>query len=172
MERTWRDVRKDALEPFRKIFDYLDREAGLLDMSNDIQRLCLYVVFQPRIQAALNRAADAWNHHRIRTAQHRTPIAIFELSRQHAITRGYWTGDPGDDIHIANLSGYGLEEGNQHVEPEDSDNIRVNDDEDIEYVRRAFSGMGVDLQKEDGNWGIEVYCEAVLKFKAFVDARH
>ncbi|KAE9406919.1 hypothetical protein BT96DRAFT_987177 [Gymnopus androsaceus JB14] len=30
--------------------------------------------------------------------------------------------------------------------------------------------MDFDLEKDDGNWGIEVYCEAVLQFQAFVQA--
>ncbi|KAJ3831458.1 hypothetical protein F5878DRAFT_549547, partial [Lentinula raphanica] len=53
IERLWRDVQKDSLESFRKIFKYLE-DNGLLDMTNNIQRLCLYVVFQPRIQQSLN----------------------------------------------------------------------------------------------------------------------
>ncbi|KAJ7800870.1 hypothetical protein B0H14DRAFT_3784634 [Mycena olivaceomarginata] len=30
----------------------------------------------------------------------KTPIAIYELSRTAAITRGYWTGDPGNDVQL------------------------------------------------------------------------
>ena len=39
----------------------------------------------------------------------KTPIAIFELSRQAAITRSYWTGDPGDDYPTASDPMYGFD---------------------------------------------------------------
>lgn len=132
IERLWRDIRKDTLEIFRKIFEYLEKN-NLLDMMNDIQRLCLYVVFQPRIQESLNKTADAWNHHKIRTEHHHSPIALFELSREEAITRGYWTGDPGDDISTAGRPDYGTENelpGHHEVPQEDNENVRVSDDED------------------------------------------
>ncbi|KAJ3757240.1 hypothetical protein EV360DRAFT_71318, partial [Lentinula raphanica] len=177
IERLWRDVRKDSLESFRKIFKYLE-DNGLLDMTNNIQRLCLYVVFQPRIQQSLNRTADAWNQHRISTAGHKTPIALYELSREHAKTRGYWTGDPGDDIRTARDPLYGLEAeldggmpGDHQVPEEDSADIRVNDEDAILYTRSAFKDMEFDVEQEDGNWGIENYCQAVLKFKAFVESQ-
>ncbi|KAK6993144.1 hypothetical protein R3P38DRAFT_3425961 [Favolaschia claudopus] len=108
IERLWRDVRKDALETFRQIFDYLEKN-DLLDMENPVHSACLFLVFKRRIQAALDRARDAWNHHRMRTQHDKTPIAIYELSRTAAITRGYWTGDPGDDMDAASDPLYGFD---------------------------------------------------------------
>lgn len=108
MERTWRDIRKDALEQFREVFLHLE-EMGLLDMSNAVHRLVLYLVYQPRIQVALDRAKDAWNLHRIRTARNKSPLAIYKLSREKAINRGYWTGDPGDDLDTVNDPDYGCD---------------------------------------------------------------
>ncbi|KAK7059525.1 Integrase catalytic domain-containing protein [Favolaschia claudopus] len=94
IERLWRDVRKDALETFRQIFDYLEKN-DLLDMENPIHSTCLFLVFQRRIQAALDRARDAWNHHRMRTQHDKTPIAIYELSRTAAITQDGTASAPG-----------------------------------------------------------------------------
>ncbi|KAK6993145.1 hypothetical protein R3P38DRAFT_2800892 [Favolaschia claudopus] len=108
IERLWRDVRKDALETFRQIFDYLEKN-DLLDMENPVHSACLFLVFKRRIQAALDRARDAWNHHRMRTQHDKTPIAIYELSRTAAIIRGYWTGDPGDDMDAASDPLYGFD---------------------------------------------------------------
>ncbi|KAJ3926474.1 MAG: hypothetical protein NXY57DRAFT_905595 [Lentinula lateritia] len=173
IERLWRDVRKDSLEAYRKIFEYLEQN-NLLDMSNSIQRLCLFVVFQPRIQESLSRTADAWNHHRLRTEGHKSPVAIYELSREYAKTRGYWTGDPGDDIHTAQHPSYGFEPeetpGDHQVQEEDSDSIQVNEDGDVTFVREAFEHMDFDFRRDDGNWGIEVYCEAVQRLKVFVES--
>ncbi|KAJ4465551.1 hypothetical protein C8J55DRAFT_441015 [Lentinula edodes] len=167
-------VESYTLEAFRKIFDYLEKN-GLLNMENSIQRLCLYVVFQPRIQASLRRTADAWNHHRMRTAGHKTPIALYELSREHAKTRGYWTGDPGDDLYTATQSSYGCEDNgtptDHQVPEEESLETQINDADDISYVRKTFQDMGFDVERDDGNWGIEVYTEAVLRFKTFVEGQ-
>lgn len=149
-------------------------------MNIHIHRLVLFVVFQPRIQASLRRSADAWNHHQVRTAGNKMPIALYELSREHAKTHGYWTGDPGDDIDTASHPSYGLEDeldsqctpGDHSVpEEEDSANIRVNEDDDINFVRKAFEEMEFDVEKEDNNWGIDVYCEAVLRFQTYVQAQ-
>lgn len=88
IERLWRDVRKDTLEIYRQIFTHLEEE-GLLDMEDSVQRLCLFLVFHPRIQASLNRTRDAWNFHKVRTAKNKTPVALWNLSRMEAISRGY-----------------------------------------------------------------------------------
>ncbi|KAJ7837474.1 hypothetical protein B0H13DRAFT_1651512 [Mycena leptocephala] len=178
--RLWRDVRKDALETFRQIFDYLEQNE-LLDMENPIHSTCLFLVFQRRIQAALDRARDAWNHHRMRTQHDKTPIAIYELSRTAAITGGYWTGDPGDDVNtVASdpLYGYDSEaplpptamSDNEPLErteqplgtaAEREGGILVNGDEDLLAAKELLGDF--DCDRDDGNWGIEVYCEAVIR---------
>ncbi|KAJ6479899.1 hypothetical protein C8R47DRAFT_983223 [Mycena vitilis] len=180
------DVRKDTLESFRQIFFYLG-ENGLLDMDDAIHRSCLFLVFQPRIQASLNRTRDAWNHHKIRTAHNKTPLAIFELSRETAIRRGYWTGDPGDDPGTAADPLYGYDgEGplppvsEQHGEPENVSQepvgieaereagICINDDEELQGAWDLMDDF--DFDRDDENWGIDVYCEAVLLLTSRVDA--
>lgn len=180
IERLWRDVRKDALETFRQIFDYLEKN-DLLDMENPIHSTCLFLVFHRRIQAALDRTRDAWNHHRMRTQHAKTPIAIYELSRTAAITRGYWTGDPGDDPNVvasdplyghdgeAPLPSAGvsanepLERTEQPVgtAAERESGILVNGDEDLMAAQELLGDF--DCDRDDGNWGIEVYCEAVIR---------
>ncbi|KAJ7681188.1 hypothetical protein B0H17DRAFT_1076699 [Mycena rosella] len=182
IERLWRDVRKDSLESYRQIFTYLGN-TGLLDMENEIHRSCLFLVFQPRIQASLDRTRDAWNHHKVRTARNKTPIAMFELSRETAIRRGYWTGDMGDDLNTAAdpLYGYDGEAPlppitEQHGEPEivsqepvgiDAEReagICVNDDDELREVQELMPDF--DFGRNDENWGIDVYCEAVLLLKS------
>lgn len=180
IERLWRDVRKDALETFRQIFDYLEKNE-LLDMENPIHSTCLFLVFHKRIQAALDRARDAWNHHRMRTQRDKTPIAIYELSRTAAMTRGYWTGDPGDDVqHVGSDPLYGYDgeaplppAGSSGEDPLDrreqplgtaaerDAGILVNGDDELMEARQLLGDF--DCDAEDGNWGIEIYCEAVIR---------
>ncbi|KAJ6554736.1 hypothetical protein B0H19DRAFT_927723 [Mycena capillaripes] len=167
----------DSLETFRQIFMYLAAN-DLLVMENPIHAACLFLVFQPRIQASLNRTRDAWNHHKIRTAGNRTPIALYELSRETAIRRGYWTGDMGDTRETASdpLYGYDGEAPNPpagtQADSVESDptptgtqeqreaGICVNDDDELGRVRDLMQDF--DFDADDGNWGIDVYCRAVL----------
>lgn len=168
IERLWRDVRKDTSEVFRQIFFSLE-ERGLLDQENQVHRLCLFLVFSPRIQASLDRTIAAWNNHKIRTARSRTPIALFELSREVAIRKGYWTGDPGDQEIDAF---YGCDgdaplppqdeldedpvEGADDPPAGDSANLESEEEADLEAARSALFDM--DFQEEDNNWGIDIYC--------------
>ncbi|KAF7371591.1 Integrase catalytic domain-containing protein [Mycena venus] len=141
IERLWRDVRKDALEAFRQIFDYLEK-SELLDMENPIHSTCF------------------------RTA---------------AITRGYWTGDPGDNVNaVASDPLYGFDgeaplppaatSDNEPLErteqpvgtaAERENGILVNGDEDLLAAKELLGNF--DCDRDDGNWGIEVYCEAVVR---------
>ncbi|KAJ7676904.1 hypothetical protein DFH06DRAFT_976326 [Mycena polygramma] len=178
-DRGWRDVRKDTLQVFREIFIHLE-ETGLLDMESPIDRVCLYIVFQPRIQASLDETLTSWNLHKMRTANNKTPHAIYELSREKAINRGYWTGDPGDDLAMASDPSYGVDS-NEPLPPvdelaQDTDapdytefadataerdaGVYLNDDNEVEEMKRALGDF--DYMADDENWGIDVYCRAVL----------
>jgi hypothetical protein len=179
IERLWRDIRKDSLETFPQIFDYLEKNT-LLDMENPVHSACLFLVFHRRIQASLDRTREAWNHHRLRTMRDKTPVAIYELSREAAINRGYWTGDPGDDLASVAadplygydgeapvpISSHGEDPLEQSEQPvgtaaERDGGILVNGDEELAAARELLGDF--DCDEDDGNWGIEVYCEAVLR---------
>lgn len=116
----------------------------------------------------------------MRTQHDKTPVAVYELSRTAAITRGYWTGDPGDDPNVASDPLYGYD-GDAPLPPSAvSDNeplqrmeqplgtaaeresgILVNGDEDLMAAQELLGDF--DCDADDGNWGIEVYCEAVIR---------
>jgi hypothetical protein len=169
IERLWRDVRKDTLEVFRQIFLHLT-ETGLLDMENPIHRRCLYLVFQPRIQKSLDRSREAWNHHKIRTAGNQTPVALYELSRAKAIRLGYWTGDPGDSVEEASNPMYGVEDllGSQEsAEDQNNEDNSSNEEEELANIRDILGDF--DLERADGNWGIDVYLEAILVVQSYLD---
>ncbi|KAJ3887065.1 hypothetical protein GG344DRAFT_56347 [Lentinula edodes] len=176
----------DSLEIFRKIFGYLV-DIGLLDMENSIQRLCLYVVYRDRIQASLDRTLSSWNLHDMRTEHNQSPIAMYELSREKAINRGYWTGDPGDHLYTASQPSYGQEDGDLPPldelaeDPEHGDftpylsreeerekGVFVNDDDEIEEVKDFLRADGFRYDADDGNWGIDTYCEAVQRIQAIL----
>ncbi|KAL0566846.1 hypothetical protein V5O48_015151 [Marasmius crinis-equi] len=190
IERAWRDVRKDTIESFRKVFLYLTK-VHLLDMHDLIHCVCLYVVYQPWIQQSLDCTVESWNHHHIQTEKNKSPIAIYSLSRETAINQGYWTGDPGDDVVTASDPLYGQEDGDlppldelqadpEHPdyrdyrsrEAEREDGVFVNDDEEIAEGRAFLHSHGLDTFQDDGNWGIDVYCAAVMLMEQHMNEIH
>lgn len=176
IERLWRDVRKDSLEAFRQVFMHLE-EIGKLDMENPHHRSSLFLVFRRRIQQSLDRTRDAWNLHGLRTERRKIPVAIYELSREKAINGGYWTGDgadPGDPIEVANDEFYGMDgeaplppaaelhedpDGTQDEALDQHTGVSVNSEEELRATRDILGDF--DVHREDGNWGIDVYLEAI-----------
>ncbi|KAI0055545.1 hypothetical protein BV25DRAFT_1815421 [Artomyces pyxidatus] len=179
---TTEEERDDLIQTtYRQIFFHLE-ESNLLDMNNIFHRICLILVFRPRIQQSLNRTMDAWNHHKIRTAGNRTPLAIFELSREQAILGGYWTGDPGDPLDLAADPQYGVDEeasapppnemneDPQEASAEEDDDTIHELDEDLQYATEVLRLSDLNLEADDGAWGMGVYSEAVFHLQAYTES--
>jgi hypothetical protein len=66
---------KETRKP-REIFLHLE-ELDLLEMESPIDRICLFIVFQPCIQDSLNETLALWNLHKIHTAKYKSPQAIY-----------------------------------------------------------------------------------------------
>ncbi|KAH6890941.1 hypothetical protein BKA70DRAFT_1120071 [Coprinopsis sp. MPI-PUGE-AT-0042] len=185
-EEIQEDARKDTIEFFRQIFQHME-DVGLLDPSSPLDLVCLYLVFQPRIQKSLEETVSSWNRHKVRTAGNRTLIALWELSRERAINAGYWTGDPGDCVSEVD-EGYGVDGEATFAPPDDelaedpsaprSDRfgsreeeqeagIFVTEDEAIQEAREILKD--VDFEEDDGNWGIDIYCSIGLRLSTFYD---
>ncbi|KAK0218599.1 hypothetical protein EDD85DRAFT_924154 [Armillaria nabsnona] len=149
--RAYFSTHNDSLKTFRKIFTYLE-EQNLLDMENS---------------ASLNHTCDTWNHHQLCTEHYKTPIVIYELSWETAIRQGYWTGNPGDNAdQVHSNPHYGIdrdiEDDYSYAPPEtqeDPADTEVNCEEDINMAREMMGNF--DFERDDMNWGIEVYCKAV-----------
>ncbi|KAF5340076.1 hypothetical protein D9611_012341 [Ephemerocybe angulata] len=180
IERLWRDVRRDSLERFRQLFLTMEKE-HLLDPDSPIHLVSLYLVYHPRIQDSLNETITSWNNHSLRTERYKTPLALYELSRETAINAGYWNSDVGDRPEDVN-DDYGVEgecasEKEAEEEPvaprsdhfasleeEIEAGIVITDDEFIAEAREAVSDM--DLGQDDGSWGIDLYCDVLLRLTA------
>lgn len=182
IERLWRDVRRDSLEFFRQTFLQLEKE-HLLDPDSKIHLVALYLVYHPRIQASLEETITSWNNHALRTERYKSPYAIYELSREEAMNSGYWYSDTGDDVRNVDEH-YGVEgELGEDAEPHEptaprSDSfasteeeieagIVVTEDAFIAEAREILKDM--DFSKDDGSWGVDLYCEAVMRLTAFYD---
>lgn len=120
IERLWRDIGKTTLRAFAAIFREL-RARDLFVLENRLHRLALIVVYQPRVQASLDEALLTWNAHALSTERHRSPNALYTLSRAAAILGGYWHHDPGDDAAVVAADPlYGVDDADD-LEPEDED---------------------------------------------------
>lgn len=170
IERLWRDVRQGSLEFWRQIFMHLE-EIELLDMGVPAHRTCIIIIFLPRIQKSLDEMRTSWNNHKLRTEGNRSPIALYELSKERAITEGYWNSDPGDtqaDIHDF----YGCDSEDGPIQEEEllddlSGRHRSSSATDSSTIAHAKEILkGLDIAKDDGNNGIYIYCEAVIKVLA------
>jgi hypothetical protein len=160
---------------------------GLLDMENPVHQICLFLVYKPLIQASLDRTISSWNLHKIRTAHNRSPVAMYELSREKAIQRGYWTGDPGDDVCTASGAEYGLDP-NSHPPPTqeqmgeadgpsaeplgDNEQLRgaglqLNAEEELEAAEEMLADGGVDYTADEKDGGMGAYCTTVAYMEAY-----
>lgn len=157
-------------------------------MEDQVHRIALFLVYQPRIQKSLDETTASWNLHKIRTAGNKTPTAIYQLSRERAIRQGYWTGDPGDDISVVD-DAYGIDHGDgvlppveelaQDPEAPRSDSFKddkeahkagifVNHDEEIRQARDILGDFN--LATDDGQYGVSVFCEVVLRLNVHMES--
>src|SRR6266849_6488336 len=172
IERLWRDVRRDCLEIFCQIFFSLE-DALLLNMEICLHQIALCLCFGPRIQRSLGEMKTAWNAHSLHGEQNQSPNLSWSISKTEAITCGTWP-DPGDPIHIATSSLYGvddeddisppiqeIDEDPNNVQAEVDNGIQVNTDAELHEAQKLLADF--DFNRDDGNWGIDVYIDAVRR---------
>ncbi|KAE9384091.1 hypothetical protein BT96DRAFT_950804, partial [Gymnopus androsaceus JB14] len=117
----------------------------------------------------------------------KSPLSIYELSNTKAINRGYWHSDPGDSVGDVSEDSYRQEDitllptmdelwddpyGQSDrelgsVEEEQKKDMVVNEDKEIQLARDVLQDF--DMTKEDGIWGIDVYCQAVIVMKTKIN---
>ncbi|KZS96525.1 hypothetical protein SISNIDRAFT_463993 [Sistotremastrum niveocremeum HHB9708] len=186
IERLWRDVREHTLDTFRALFTEME-ESRVLDMDNIVHRLALRLAYEHRIRQALEDTKNAYNHHRIRTGGYQSPLRMFARSRARAMREGYWDVDPGDHVQVANPQLYGLGDDDDIIPPahqldrvgevnaarEELDRLEEAevraDMEALDWGRACLHGL--DLTRDDGNLGQDVYQEAVAVLQAALNAR-
>ena len=104
IERLWRDMHCCVTSLYYRLFYFMEQEE-ILDPLNNHHLFALHFVYLPRINQALEIFREGWNHHQIRTAQHRTPHQMFVQGILHLHGRNLSALDilqPVDD-------GYGVE---------------------------------------------------------------
>ena len=76
IERLWRDVHHGVTKLYYRLFYFLEQH-NLLDPVNERHLYALHYIFLPRINRSLKGFLMSWNHHRIRTAHHKSPHQLF-----------------------------------------------------------------------------------------------
>ena len=76
IERLWRDLHHGVTLLYYRLFYYLEQQ-DLLDPIDEQHLYALHYIFVPRINRADDVFKNAWNHHSIRTAHHKSPHQLF-----------------------------------------------------------------------------------------------
>lgn len=81
IERLWKDVYQAVLSVFYDLFTIMETE-GVLDPDNERHIFCLHVVYQPIINDMLQKFANAWLNHKMRTVSNKSPLQLFIMGMQ------------------------------------------------------------------------------------------
>ena len=76
VERMWRDMHKSATILYYRLFYFMEQQE-LLDPLNEYHLWALHYVFLPRINKTLREFVRSWNHHPMRTTNHKSPSQLF-----------------------------------------------------------------------------------------------
>lgn len=105
IERMWRDVATQVTDFFYHLF-YALEDDSVLDIENDIHMIALRVVFLPVINQQMKVFRSAWNNHRLRTEQNRSPKQVWldgmlrNINSTHLSTDEIFDQHPSMDLRI------------------------------------------------------------------------
>jgi hypothetical protein len=88
IERLWRDVATQVTEQFYILFYQLEDD-GVLNIADDVHLYALQFVFLPKINDCMNNFRHAWNSHRLRTEENKTPQQLWISGMLQNMNAGY-----------------------------------------------------------------------------------
>lgn len=121
IERFWRDVKKEVLLYYKKIFESI-RRTYFIDFADPLAIYSLHYLFLPRINDDLDRFTRRWNNHSLRTEHHKTPYQL--LVNYHHLSAAVEADVPDH---------YGQYEAEEEGEEEEESN---DDNDEDEYENR------------------------------------
>lgn len=149
IERLWGDVNRVVSDFYRQLFQYMEN-VEILDSNNELQVWALHYVYIGRIQRSCLEFVRQWNHHRLRTERHMSPLALWHTGMRI---------QPNAHLHGRDIAWYGVQyearnvlEDNDHqaiIVPESTVNVRQ---QNLTYLQ-----TNLDPLSDDGNHGIEHY---------------
>uniref|UniRef100_A0A1X7VTM6 Integrase catalytic domain-containing protein n=1 Tax=Amphimedon queenslandica TaxID=400682 RepID=A0A1X7VTM6_AMPQE len=157
VKRLRRDVFSGVIKLYKRLFYYME-DTHILDPINERHLYALHNIFLPRINRGLQTFCDAWNHHQIQTAQHKTPHQLFTsgmLLLRHTRRAAMDFFEEVDET-------YGIEEDQPGVPQEETVTIpRINfqlSPNDTLHLQQL-----IDPLQQSQNYGIDLY-EQVVAF--------
>ena len=76
IERLWRDLYNGCICYFHELFGLLE-QANCLDPNNSIDIFALHYTYLPWIQHQLDIFHKVWGQHKMRTAEHKSPLQLW-----------------------------------------------------------------------------------------------
>ena len=158
IERLWAEVNRVMSALYKDIFKFLKR-SELLDSLNELHLYALQFVYLPCINVSLAEFRNQWNHHGMRTANHQTPLALWQTNMLNVT----------DDTPIVNWEAYGIDYSVPVPEINTDNNVVVPNSE-VELTEDQLRHLqeSLDPLEDDGNNGIEHFLKAVDIINNFV----
>ncbi len=157
IERLWRDMHQCATVVFYKLFYYMEHH-DLLNPLNEQHLYALHYVFIPRINRALSDFRQGWNHHPLRTSNHKSPHQLFTagaLLLQHSQLQAMDLFEPVDELYGIDVNGPVPTIDESIVVPEVNINLSENS---LFYLERTINPL-----RHSDEYGVDIYSE-VLAF--------
>lgn len=155
IERFWRDMHRCVTTTFYRLFYFLEHQY-LLDPVNEIHLYAVHYIFLPRINIALQKFAEGWNNHGIRTEHGMTPNQLFTIGMLQLRQSNHTALDFYEQVN----ENYGIDE----------EGMGTRDDEGVSIPHSTISlseeqssqlHQQINPMTDDRNFGIDLYQEVV-----------
>ena len=109
IERLWRDTFRCVLSVFDQLFHFLE-ETGRMDPSSEKDFYCLYYIYLPRINMAVNNFSEGCNNHALTTERCMTTVQMFTgemlstASHMPTTSESHNIGLEGSGIHVSEIA--------------------------------------------------------------------
>lgn len=84
IERLWRELNRVVSAFYKDLFYFLE-DCGFLDCHSEIDIFALHYIYLPRSNASIEQFVMQWNHHGIRTASYKSPMALWYTGNMESI---------------------------------------------------------------------------------------
>ena len=154
IEKLWGEVGRCIVKHFRNIFCYLEGEA-YLDPLNQIDLICLHVVYLPRINFALKEFAESWDYYPLSSENNRSPRQSWHLGMGCR-----FVSDPQSPevMGLQSWSEYGIDEEAPFPQIETDNNVEISESRiTLCDFHMSLLYANIDPLLDDGNDGIRLY---------------
>lgn len=153
IERLWSEVNRVVSQHFKQLFINMENE-NILDETNEVDLLCLTIVFLPRIQISLETFVRQWNYHSLSTERSASPIQLWQIGMLQLNEF-----DLNDPVYDENPEWYGVENFENDTNIETGNNVVIPEFTMAltEIQRQEIFNLVPNPLEDDGCFGISHY---------------